>query len=136
MARYSRSVLFSFMLSVVSRMYPVSNKPVSLNYASWMTNHTLDRICDMDTYLSLIRSAVFLMSCYSWLMFLFRMPQHLRISPECVHPLSLLSDLCMSVGSQVTTMHSCLLMLVVLVVRQDILFQDVRRNKLQYLVHF
>ena len=50
MTMYSRSVLFQFLLHVVSRMYPVSNKPVSLKYASWMTNHTLDRICDMDTY--------------------------------------------------------------------------------------
>ena len=43
-------VSFLFLLHLVSRRYPVSNKPVSLNYASCMTNHTLDRICDMDTY--------------------------------------------------------------------------------------
>ena len=63
------------------------------------------------------------------------MPLHLRNSSERVPFSYLSSDLCLSVGSQVTTVHSCLLMLVALVVRQDILFQDVRRNKLQYLVH-
>ena len=43
-------VSFLFPLRVTSRMYPVSNKPVSLNYASWITNYTPALICDMDTY--------------------------------------------------------------------------------------
>ena len=37
MTMYLRSVPFQFLLHVVSRMYPVSNKLVSLKYASWMT---------------------------------------------------------------------------------------------------
>ena len=117
-------------------VFPVCNKPVSLNYASWMTNHTLGRICDMDTYFITYSCCCFL---YELLLMVHVSLPNASASQDSSErfPFSYLSsDLCLLLGSQVTTVHSCLLILVALVVRQDILLQDVRRNKLQCLVHF
>ena len=58
-------------------------------------------------------------------------------SPECIHlPFQFLFDPYLPVGSQDVIVHWILLVHVTLVVRQDITFRYVRRNKLQYLVHF
>ena len=64
------------------------------------------------------------------------MNPHLRIFLNVFILLIVVFDPRLPVGSQDVIVHWILLVHVTLVVRQDITFRYVRRNKLQYLVHF
>ena len=62
--------------------------------------------------------------------------QHLRILLIMVVTLDLLSGPCLPFDRHDFIVHWCIPMQFTLVVSQDIPLRDVRRNKLQYLVHF